>query len=39
MTDWTGFWIGLGIAILGLAIDNGLSNIAQVWINRKDSDA
>lgn len=33
MSALAGFWIGLGLFLLGLAIDNGLTNIANQIVN------
>lgn len=31
----SGFWIGVGLVILGLAIDNGLIAIAEAIVRRQ----
>lgn len=31
MSDWAGFWLGLGIAAAGFWIGFGVNEIAEAW--------
>jgi hypothetical protein len=38
MTSWAGFWIGLGIFVLGMGIHDGLVEAAAIWVKKRSSE-